>query len=179
MDLVPQPNVTAIRQARVGQSDFVPHLGIDEVRRLAISARARVRVGNGERDELLIQTLFDGCFRVSEVTSISPNRLVHTPDGWVARIVGKGDKVAEVALTPSIVARLKTYMPARDQIQRKAVPDNPAPGLAGRRIVPSTRPVSASRTMSERSTCSGTRLKYMKPLSAKESLRIQQRVDLK
>ena len=76
MDLVPQRNVTAIRQVRAGQSDFVPHLGIEEVRRLGDAARERARPGKGERDELLIQTIFDGCFRVSEVTDLSPNRFV-------------------------------------------------------------------------------------------------------
>ena len=35
--------------------------------------------------------------------------LVQTAPGWVARIVGKGDKVTEVAISPSLASRLLAY----------------------------------------------------------------------
>jgi site-specific recombinase XerD len=99
----------AIRQARSGESDFVPHLRIDEVQQLAGEAEAGARRGKGERDSLLIQTIFDGCFRVSEAVSLTPLSLTQTPYGWVARIKGKGNKFAEVAISPSLAARLQSF----------------------------------------------------------------------
>ena len=57
----------------------------------------------------MIQTIFDGCFRVSEVIGLQPDSLVQTQDGWVARIVGKGNKVGEVAISPSLASRLPAY----------------------------------------------------------------------
>jgi integrase len=96
----------AIRQARSGESDFVPHLRIDEVQQLAREAEAGARRGKGERHSLLIQTIFDGCFRVSEAVSLTPQSLTQTPYGWVARIKGKGNEVAEVAISPSLAGRL-------------------------------------------------------------------------
>jgi site-specific recombinase XerD len=99
----------AIRQARSGESDFVPHLRIEEVQQLAREAEAHARRGKGERDSLLIQTIFDGCFRVSEAVSLTPQSLTQTPFGWVARIKGKGNKVAEVAISPSLAARLQSF----------------------------------------------------------------------
>ena len=55
----------AIRQARTTESDFVPHLRIEEVQQLAREAEANARNGKAERDALLIQTIFDGCFEAA------------------------------------------------------------------------------------------------------------------
>jgi site-specific recombinase XerD len=102
MYLSKRPNQTlAIRKSSETEADFVPHLRIEEVQALAQHAQATARAGKGERDSLLIQTLFDGCFRVSEAIGLCPSSLVETPDGWVARIKGKGNKVAEVAISSS------------------------------------------------------------------------------
>lgn len=110
MKLIKRPdNALAIRRAQDTQADFVPHLGLGEVQQLAQAAGATARTGKGERDGLLIQTLCDGAFRVSEAISLSPNRLVQTPEGWLARIVGKGSQVREVAVSPSLAARLQSY----------------------------------------------------------------------
>jgi integrase len=87
----------------------VPHLRIEEVQELARQAEATARAGKGERDSLLIQTLFDGCFRVSEALRLTPESLVQTPYGWVARIIGKGRKVAEVAISSSLASKLLAY----------------------------------------------------------------------
>jgi integrase len=57
----------------------------------------------------LIQTHFDGCFRVSEALRLTPESLVQTPYGWVARIIGKGRKVAEVAISSSLASKLLAY----------------------------------------------------------------------
>ena len=102
-------NSLAIRQTRAGEADFVPHLRIDEVQQLVREAEAMAHAGKGERNGLLIQTIFDGCFRVAEAVSLRPSSLVQTAPGWVARIVGKGDKAAEVAISPSLASRLLAY----------------------------------------------------------------------
>jgi site-specific recombinase XerD len=87
----------------------VPHLRIEEVQELSRQAEKTARAGKGERDSLLIQTLFDGCFRVSEALRLTPESLVQTPYGWVARIIGKGRKVAEVAISSSLASKLLAY----------------------------------------------------------------------
>lgn len=107
--LVPQSNSLAIRQSRNGETDFVPHLTIDEVQNLAHFARLAARTGKGERDSLLITTIFDGCFRVSEALGLTPNSLIQSSDGWVARITGKGKKAGEVAISASLAAMLQSY----------------------------------------------------------------------
>jgi integrase len=105
-----RPNSTlAIRKASETEADFVPHLRIEEVQELARQAEATARTGKGERDSLLIQTLFDGCFRVSEALRLTPESLVQTQYGWVARIKGKGNKVAEVAISSSLASKLLAY----------------------------------------------------------------------
>ena len=100
--------VNAIRKSQETQQDFIPHLRLEEVHQLAKEAEAVSRRGKGERNALLIQTIFDGCFRVIEAISLRPNSLVQTDDGWVTGIVGKGRKTAEVAISPSLAARLQS-----------------------------------------------------------------------
>ena len=78
---------TAIQQAQAGTAAWIPHLSIEEVQDLAMAAHNTARNGKGERDALIIQTIFDGCFRVTEALSLTPNSL---RDGWSARIVGEG-----------------------------------------------------------------------------------------
>jgi integrase len=102
-------NTLAIRKAHETEADFVPHLRIAEVQELARQAEVTARTGKGERDSLLIQTLFDGCFRVSEALRLTPESLVQTPYGWIARIRGKGNKVAEVAISSSLASKLLAY----------------------------------------------------------------------
>ena len=76
---------------------------------LARAASTAARTGKGDRDALFIQTLCDGAFRVSEATSLCPNRLVQTEQGWVARIVGKGTKVRHAAISPTVAGKLLAY----------------------------------------------------------------------
>jgi integrase len=110
MQLAQRPNnLLNIRKSQQSEADFVPHLRIDEVQQLAREAEVNARRGKGERDALLIQTIFDGCFRVSEAVSLTPQSLTHTPYGWVARIKGKGNKVAEVAISPSLAGKLLSF----------------------------------------------------------------------
>ena len=109
-NLVPRHNVTAIRKVRAGSSgDYVPHLSFEMVQHLADAAKEAARKGKGDRDKLLIETLFDGMFRVSEGLSLYPKIIVQDEEGWSARITGKGKKVREVALSPTLASRLLTY----------------------------------------------------------------------
>ncbi len=59
----------AIRRGEAGSADYVVHLNLDQVRRLAEAAGES---RHGERDKLLIQLLFDGCPRCSEAIGVRP-----------------------------------------------------------------------------------------------------------
>ena len=99
----------ALRRSRAGEADFVPHLTINEVQTLSHFARLAARSRKGERDALLIMTIFDGCFRVSEALSLTPNSLIQASGGWAARITGKRKKPGEVAISASLAAMLQSY----------------------------------------------------------------------
>ncbi len=90
----------------------VPHIGPDEVRRLIAAARAAGRGKKGDRDALLIQTLFDGCLRVSEALALTPRDIAHTPGGgWRVLIRhGKGDRPGQAAISPATAATLLDYI---------------------------------------------------------------------
>ena len=90
----------------------VPHIGPDEVRRLATAARAAGRGHKGERDALLIQVLFDGCLRVSEALSLTPRDLVRTSTGgWRVLIRrGKGGRFEQATISPVTAAALLAYI---------------------------------------------------------------------
>tara|TARA_Y100000310_G_scaffold255868_1_gene263494 strand:- start:296 stop:853 length:558 start_codon:yes stop_codon:yes gene_type:complete len=87
----------------------VPHLGLEEVQSLAVAATVDALGMNKERDALMIQTLFDGCLRKSEMLQLTPNRIVQTSTGWVVKIIGKGNKVGEAAISASLAAHLQSY----------------------------------------------------------------------
>ena len=86
-------HLPAIREGEVGSSTFVPHLDLDAVHRL-ITAAAENSARLEERDGLLIALMFDGCLRVSEALGLRPMDLARTGSGgWVATVVGKGNKL--------------------------------------------------------------------------------------
>lgn len=62
-------------------ADFVSHLGLPEVQTLARVAEQEGKDKKGERDRLLIETLFDGCFRVSEALRIRPKDMLQSEYG--------------------------------------------------------------------------------------------------
>ncbi len=110
----------AIRRGRATESDPVPHISIYEVRELARVAAEEGKGQNGSRDQLLIETLFDACLRVSELVGQSENGrlitpglrpidLLETSTGWAVRIIGKGSKAGEAAISPTLAARLQAY----------------------------------------------------------------------
>lgn len=100
---------TAIEKAADSSADWVPHISLDDVRGLASAALNAGREGKGDRDSLLIQTMFDGCLRVSEALQLTPNSLHQTEYGWAVWITGKGNKRAEAAISTSLASRLHAY----------------------------------------------------------------------
>ena len=104
--------VLAIREAKTYQADYVPHLSTDDVRRMAELAAQHRR--NGERDSLLVLTLFDGCFRVSEAISIRPGDIKEAGAGWIVSILGKGHKRGTAAISSGLAAKLQAYAYRRE-----------------------------------------------------------------
>lgn len=98
--------VLAIRQGKDYAAGYVPHLSEGDVRLMAIVAG---RGRDGERNALLIKTLFDGCFRASEALSIRPCDITKSDDGYAVSIIGKGHKPGKVAVSSSLVSELMAY----------------------------------------------------------------------
>jgi len=96
----------AVRQSEALVSDYVAHLDIGQVKRLAGAAGGS---RHGERDRLLIELLFDGCLRCSEAIGVKPCDIVRNDTGRALRVKGKGDKFALVAISPNLVAQLLQY----------------------------------------------------------------------
>ena len=197
-------NLPAIRDAEMGAVSFVPHVDLEAVLRL-IAAAGETHPRTGERDGLLIALLFDGCLRVSEAIRLRPKDLLRTSaGGWVATVTGKGSKTAQVALSASLVANLQSYAyrtrlpPERPffsisrirvhQIMREAFEDA---GVAKPEHVGAVHVLRHSgaiarleRTGNPKALQDQLRhqdarmtLRYLKTVSAKRSLEIQQAVD--
>ncbi len=88
----------------------VPHIGKEEVKRIAEAARELGRGRKGLRDELFILLLFDGCLRVSEALGLRPEDIRPGPQGFRVRVKGKGGRWGEAAISPSLAARLYAYI---------------------------------------------------------------------
>jgi len=87
---------------------IVPYLTPEEVYQIAAAARSNGR--NGERDELLILTLFETGLRVSEALSITPRSIDSYKGHAVINLKkGKGKKPRIVACPNNLAHRLKSY----------------------------------------------------------------------
>lgn len=203
--LVSQPNVRAIQQVKAGSSaDNIPHISFEHVQQLAQAAKQEARKGKGERDQLLIQTIFDGMFRIAEALTLRPNLIVKDQDGFSARIVGKGKRSREVALSPTIANRLLAYAyefgvekdqpffpitPTRAwQIISRAFKASGIVKPEGVGTVHVLRHSGSIDRVAKTGNPKATQdqggwtdarmmLRYMKTLSAKESIQIQKQVD--
>ena len=196
--------VSAIARARTAAGGYVPHLGIAEVRAMAEAVSRASR--NGQRDRLLILTLFDGCLRVSEALALRPKDIKRDGDGWRLEVFGKGKKPGVAAISPSLAAELRGY--AFDQGLK---PDDrlfpikrsrafqvvelamyaagvSKPGHVGtvhvlrhsgaiERLKATGNPQAVKEQL-RHSTALMT-LRYLRTLSADESLKIQQEVDFR
>ena len=110
-----KPANTAIRLTKVTRGAAstasgrpVPHWGLDQVLALVEAARRRGRGVKGDRDALLIQTIFDAALRVSEALGLRPTDMMRTPTGYRLQVSGKTG-YREVAASPSLIARLQGY----------------------------------------------------------------------
>jgi len=194
----------AIQRAEAGTADWVPHVTLEDVQELAQAAEGAARNGKGDRDALIIQTIFDGAFRVSEALQLTPNSLHQSSTGWATWITGKGQKRAEVGISASLAARLQAcayrekiepgdrmFPIDRSRVFRivdrafkiTGIPKPPHVGTvhvlrhsgALALLAATGNPKAVQdhlRHQSARMT-----LRYMKTLSAKESLKIRQGVD--
>jgi len=95
-----------IRQAQTHRGDYVPHLNLDQVHAIAEAAN---NGRNGERNKLMVQTIFDGCFRVSEALRIQPAHVAQNAHGWRVELLGKGGKRGVAAISPSLAAQLQAF----------------------------------------------------------------------
>ena len=88
-------------------SGIVPYLTREEVCQLAEFVKLNNR--KGERDGLLIQTLFQTGLRVSEALSLTPRSVSQYNGHSVINIKGKGRKLRMVACPDSLAHRIKSY----------------------------------------------------------------------
>lgn len=95
-----------VKQSATYNADYIPHLSIEQVKKLAEAASS---TRHGDRDAILIQLLFDGCLRCSEAVSLRPIDIESKSDGWLVRVVGKGNKMGTVAISASLAAQLQAY----------------------------------------------------------------------
>ena len=79
-------NLPAVREAQQGAAETVPHLDAQAVRRLVESARSASQTG--ERNALLIVTLYDGALRVCEALALRPIDLVRADTGCASAYWG-------------------------------------------------------------------------------------------
>ena len=96
-----------IRKSQDMGAGYVPHLGVDQVLRMAEAVRDN---REGDRDRLLIITLFDACLRISEALSLRPRDIEDTPAGWQIRFHGvKKGGWTVAAISASLAAQLQAY----------------------------------------------------------------------
>ena len=186
----------AVRQGKDYTADYVPHITLDDIKRLIEVV--------GERDKLIIMLMFDGCLRVSEALSIRPEDIIQTVDGWEVRVLGKGNKRSSVAISASLSAQLQSYAYRKGikpdalffdinrtrvfQIVQKAMakagvvkPD----GVGSVHVLRHSGALERLRRTGNpkavqdqlRHSSAQMTLRYMKTLSHQESMKIQQGID--
>ena len=182
---------------------YVPHLDINQVRLLVETVKKN---RNGDRDGLLIQTIFEGCFRCSEAISIRPKDIVQFQGGWQIQILGKGKQRSVVAVSGSLAASLQAYAYRKGilledrifpinrtrvfQIISRATADSGITKPDGVGSVHVLRHSGALERLKEtrnpkalqdhlRHRSAQMTLRYMKTLSHEESVKINQQVDYK
>jgi integrase len=102
----------AIMKGEAGQSDYVAHLSKSDILLMIDTAKTITPGRRGQRNALLIRTLFDSCLRISECLSLRPCDV--KPDGefYLIQVLGKGrnkGKVSVCAVTPQTVAQINSY----------------------------------------------------------------------
>ena len=187
----------AIQKGKDYQADYVPHISFDDVRRILETL--------GDRDQLLVKMIFDGCLRVSEALSVRPEDIVQTADGWEVRVLGKGNKRSAMAISATLAAQLQAYAYRNNiapdavffpiirqrvfQIVTSAMKKAGVVKPAGVGAVHVLRHSGALERLKRtgnpkavqdqlRHASAAMTLRYMKTLAHEESLKIQQQINL-
>lgn len=200
--------VSAIQRSEAGAADYVPHLSLADIRLMVEVTSQQKRFG--ERNGLLIKTLYDGTLRCSEGIGARPCDIARDSGGWAVSIMDKNGKSGKVAVSPSLAAELHSYfyrlkIPETARIfpisrsqcyrvvcdafyhagVRRPTRENDRVGAvhilrhsgAIERLRQTGNPKAVQDQLRHKST--QMTLRYLKTVSADESLRIQQRVDFK
>lgn len=103
-------NVAAIRRNKMlSRGTPIGHLTFEDVKRLIETVRELSTPANRTRNALLVRTLYDSCCRCSEVLGIRPIDIAVTNNGARVRIIGKGNKPGEAAISASLANELLDY----------------------------------------------------------------------
>ena len=94
------------QMALVKSTGTVPYLAKEEVDQLAQAARDGKK---GERDSLLILTLFQTGLRISEALSLTPAKIENFEGRPALQILGKGKKARVVACPERLAEKLKAF----------------------------------------------------------------------
>jgi integrase len=198
--------VVAIARAQAASDTYTPHISLEEVWRLCQAVESLSRPKFKERNQLIIQTLFDGCLRVSELLALRPQDIVQTSYGWQLRVWSQKMKRWETcSVSATLVAKLESYA-YRQQLSpdQKLFPINRSrvfqiidkafdtagiakPGGVGtvhilrhsgalERLQKTRNPQAVQEQL--RHTTMRMTLRYMKTLAHDEALAIQSQVDL-
>lgn len=104
------PNREMVTRSRAMSSGgTVGHLSMEEIRNLIEAIKEISGERLAPRNSLLVKVLFDGCLRCSEALSLRPVDIIQNGDKFRLRIIGKGSKPGEVALSPSIAMEMQAY----------------------------------------------------------------------
>jgi len=200
---IPPRQQLAIRWAGAGEADYVHHLTLVQVGKLAAAAG---KSRHGIRDELLVLLLFDGCLRCSEALRVIRRDIESAGQGSTIKIWGKGGKASRVAISPSLAQRLVDYAGSLDPAARLFPISRPRafqiiaeayerahlprPSRARDRVgtvhilrhsgaIERLRKTGNPKAVQDqlRHRSAAMTLRYMKTLSHDESLAIQQEVD--
>jgi len=106
--LAPVKETRLAHRPAAGDSRPVPHWGVPQVRELAVGARRHGRGAKGDRDALLIATLFDAALRVSEALGLRPRDIIRTEGGYRLQVNGKTGP-RPVAVSSSLITQLLAY----------------------------------------------------------------------
>lgn len=98
--------LTTRQQALSKAAQIVPYLTPEEVARLAAATGNGKR---GERDRLLIRTLFETGLRISEALQLTPRHISQYEGRPVIHLKGKGRKPRMVAIPQNLVDKMMSY----------------------------------------------------------------------
>lgn len=195
-----------IRRSRVLSSGgVVEHLRLEETQRLLDAMRRISSSRLQERNTLLVKVLFDACLRVSEALGLTPGDVIRGQEGFRLRVLGKGGRPREVAISPSVAAELQAFAYehnlergdrifrlTRRRVHQLVTAAMEKAGIASKqhtgnvhllrhsgaiqRLAATGNPRSVQHQLGHRSA--EMTLRYLKTLEAEEGIRLQERVDL-